>query len=319
GVPVRRDRGRGPRRQGDQPRPGLLPRVRRDEARPRRVLPVRRRRHRQRAVRASVHAPPVPEGAGRREGAPEARPRRRAPVAGDRPPALPAVEPDGRRAVRHRARERGVGRADVDGGVPPVEQPTRRHREARRVAHRPRSRTAVRLGAGPSGHPRRAGGPRRARRRRPPQDQRQQGSPRLRPDPARARVPRRTTCRARLRPRDRAPGAGRRHDGVVDQEPGPPPPLRRLQPEHPRPHHRRRLLRPRPARRARLDAGALGGGRRRRAAGLHDLHRPGALRRDRRPARRHRPAPLRHRPAAGVGRPRRGGGRPARGARRGGL
>ena len=97
-------RGRRPRRAADQPRPGLLPGPRRDQARPRRLLPVGGRRHRQRAVRAAVHAAPLPHRRDRREGAPEARPGRRAAVAGDRAAALPPLEPHRRRALRHRAR-----------------------------------------------------------------------------------------------------------------------------------------------------------------------------------------------------------------------
>ena len=72
----RRDRGRRPGRAREQPRPGLLPGVGRHQARPRRVLPRRRPRHRQRALRAALHAAPVPEGPGRRQGAPEAAARR---------------------------------------------------------------------------------------------------------------------------------------------------------------------------------------------------------------------------------------------------
>ena len=90
--------------------------------------------------RAAVHAAPVPEGAGRQEGAPEAAAGRRARLGRDRAAALPALEPHRRRAVRDRARVGDLGGADVDGRVPPVEQPARRHREARRVAHRPRPR-----------------------------------------------------------------------------------------------------------------------------------------------------------------------------------
>ena len=54
-----------------------------------------------------------------------------------------------------------------------------------------------------------------------------------------ARVRRRAPRRAGVRPRGRAPGAGRRHDDVVAQGPGPGEGLRRLQPERPRPHDRR--------------------------------------------------------------------------------
>ena len=130
--------------------------------------------------------------------------------------ALPALEPHRRRALRHRARRGDLGGADVDRRVPPVEQPARGHREARRVAHRPRPRAADATTTGPPGRPRRPRGPRRARRRRLPQDQRQQGHARLRADPARARLQGRTPRGARLRPRGRAPGPRRRHDDLVD-------------------------------------------------------------------------------------------------------
>ena len=72
-------------------------------------------------------------------------PARGAAVAGDGAAALPALEPHGRRALRHRAGQRDLGGADVDRRVPPLEQPARGHREARRVAHRPRPGPAVRL------------------------------------------------------------------------------------------------------------------------------------------------------------------------------
>ena len=82
-------------------------------------------------------------------------------------------------------------------------------------------------------------------------------------DHARPRPQGGTPCRARLRPRGRAPDARRRDHAVVAQGPRPPPPVRRLQPERPRPHHRRGVLRARLPRRPGLDAGALGRGRRR--------------------------------------------------------
>ena len=272
---------------------------------------VRRRRHRQRAPRAAVHAAPLPQGPGRRQGAPEAAAGRGAAVGGDRAAALPALEPHRRRALRDRAGQRDLGRPDVDGRVPPLEQPPRRHREARRVAHRPRPGAAVRLRDGTAGGARRPRDPRRARCGRLPQDQRRLRDAHLRPDPARARLQGRTPRRAGVRPRGRAPRARRRHHRVVAQEPRPAPPLRRLQPERARPHHRGGVLGPRPARRPGLDADPLGRGRRRRPARLHDLHGAGAVRRARRPARRHRRPRVRHRPAAGVGRPGRGRGQGA--------
>ena len=50
---------------------------------------------------------------------------------------FPRYKPARRRTVRHRAGQRDLGGADVDRGVPPVELPPGRHREARRVADRP--------------------------------------------------------------------------------------------------------------------------------------------------------------------------------------
>ena len=60
-------------------------------------------------------------------------------VGGDGAVALPALRPPRRRTLRHPARRRPLGGPDVDGRVPPVEQPADRHREARRVADRPGS------------------------------------------------------------------------------------------------------------------------------------------------------------------------------------
>ena len=189
------DRGRQPGGAGQQPRPGLLPGERGDQARPGRVLPGRRARHRQRAARAAVHAAPVPEGAGREEGAPEAAAGRRARLGRDRAAVLPALGPDRRRAVRDRARLGDLGGADVDRRVPPLEQPARRHREARRVADRPRPGRRVRLRHRAAGRARRPRGPRRARRGRLPEDLRRQGDARLRADPPRARLQGRTPRR----------------------------------------------------------------------------------------------------------------------------
>ena len=107
------DRGRQPGDPGQQPRPRVLPGERRDQAGPGRLLPVRRAGHRQRPVGAPVHAAPVPEGAGRRQGAPEAAAGRGAAVGRDGAAALPALEPHRRRALRHRARRGDLGGADV--------------------------------------------------------------------------------------------------------------------------------------------------------------------------------------------------------------
>ena len=231
-------------------------------------------RHRQRALRAAVHAAPVPQGPGRRQGAPEAAARGRAALGRDGAAALPALEPHRRRALRHRARQRDLGGADVDGRVPPLEQPARRHREARRVADRPRPRPAVRLRARCGGSPTSShevldelgavGFPKTS------------GSKgmhvyvRIPPDHGFKDVRRAALAFAREVER-RAP------DDVTTtwwtQGPRPAPALRRLQPERARPHHRGGVLRPRAARRPGLDADPVGRGRRRRPARLHDLHR----------------------------------------------
>ena len=86
-----------------------------------------------------------PDGRRRREGPPEAAARRSAALGRDRARALPALQPHRRRAVRHRARQCHLGGADVDRRVPPLELPSGRHREARRVADRPRPDAGVRL------------------------------------------------------------------------------------------------------------------------------------------------------------------------------
>ena len=88
----------------------------------------------------------------------------------DGPSALPALEPDRRRALRHRARQRDLGGPDVDRRVPSLEQPPRGHREAGRVADRPRPRTVVGLGAGEASRPCRPRGSGRPRCGREPED-----------------------------------------------------------------------------------------------------------------------------------------------------
>ena len=96
--------------------------------------------------------------------------------------------------------QRDLGGADVDRRVPPLEQPARGHREAGRVAHRPRPGAVVRLRRGAAGRGRRPRGARRPRRRRVPEDQRRRGPARLRPDPAR-----RTASRTYAAPRSPSP------------------------------------------------------------------------------------------------------------------
>ena len=149
----------------------------------------------------------------------------------------------------------------------PWNSPARRHREARRVADRPRpdARLPLRPGAAasptwptrcstssvPSGGPRQSGG---------------NGLHiYVRIDPAVGLQGRAAGC-ACLRPRGRAACARRRDDDLVAQGPRPDGSLRRLQPERPRPHDRQRLLGARQPRGHRLDPDPLGRGRRRRTA-----------------------------------------------------
>ena len=180
------------------------------------------------------------------------------------------------------------------------------HREARRVADRPRPRARCRDYAqvrrvahvahevldelGAVGYPKTSG---------------EQGPARLRPDPARPRLQGRTPGRARVRPRGRAARPRRRHhrrggartatrttcSSTTTRTPATTPsPRRTPSAASPTPGSPRR---------------SAGTRSTTRPARLHDLHRPGAVRRARRPARGHRRPRLRHRPAAGVGRPRR--------------
>ena len=85
--------------------------------------------------------------------------------------------------------------------------------------------------------------------------------------------------RARLRPRGRAPHAGRRHDHLVAQGPRPRHALRRLQPERPRPHDRQRVLGTGRPRGDRIDPDQLGRDRRGRPPPVHHRHRARPLRR----------------------------------------
>ena len=228
----------------------------------------------------------------RREGPPEAA-ARRARRRGCETVRLhfPRYGPHRRRAVRDRAGQRDLGGADVDGRVPPVELPPRRRREARRVADRPRSRCrtaasdSVRRVAGVAhevldelgavGWPKTSGG---------------NGPAHLRADRARrggsSDVRRAALAFAREVER-RAPDDVTTTWWRKDRDPADA--VRRLQPERPRPHDRQRLLGARACPEATVSTPiTLGRGRRRRAPRLHDRDGPGALRRARRPARRHR-------------------------------
>ena len=102
---------------------------------------------------------------------------------------------------------------------------------------------------------------------------------------ARARLQGRTTGGAGVRARGRA-AHRRRDDDLVAQGPRPHQAVRGLQPERPRPHDRGGLLGARQPRGDGLHPDPVGRGRRRGAAGLHDRHGAGPLRRARRPARR---------------------------------
>ena len=190
--PVGGDRGRQPGGAGQQPRPRLLP------------------SHRERAGRpsstwSSTTSPSGPASStrcasgracctGSRRGWPSKKVHQK---------RLPAGAPDwvetvqlyfprwGRTADELCVTELGLGDlggADVDRRVPPVEQPAGRHREARRVADRPRPGRRVRLRHRAAGRARGPRGPRRARRGRLPEDLRRQGAARLRADPPRARL-----------------------------------------------------------------------------------------------------------------------------------
>ena len=236
------------------------------------LLPERRRRDRPGAAGTAVHAAPLPR---RRRAA------RRCTRSGCRTGRRPGSRRCGctSRATTAHADElcvtelaqRDLGGADVHGGVPPVELAPGRHREARRVAHRPGSDAAtcdfdrVRRVAhvahevldelGAVGWPKTSGGT---------------GlhiyvriAPRL-------GVRRRAPGRPGVRPRGRAAGARRRDHRVVAQGPGPGPAVRGLQPERPRPHDRQRLLGARRTRTATVsDPDPVGRDRRRRCP--HDF------------------------------------------------
>ncbi len=169
GDACRRDRGRRPRRAGQQPRQGVLPGPGRDQAGPGPVLRGRGRG----SPPGGLPAPHRPQALSRRRhrGAvlPEAGAQGGAGVARHRPGDVP-VGPSRRRAVPHRRRPPRVGRQP---GVPrpqPLGRAPQRRRPARRAAGRP----------GPPARrpvldrPRRGGagacGPRGARVRRLPQD-----------------------------------------------------------------------------------------------------------------------------------------------------
>jgi DNA primase len=130
-----------------QPRPGLLPGARVDQARPGHLLPRVGDGHR-RALRerpCMLHR--FPDGlAG--EKVHQKRLPRGAAVGRDRASSCCTSRGGTGTADELCVTELAVGHlggADVDGRVPPVEQPPRRRRPARRVAHRPRPDAGVRL------------------------------------------------------------------------------------------------------------------------------------------------------------------------------
>ena len=184
--------------------------------------------------------------------------------------------------------QRDLGGADVDRRVPPVEQPARRHREARRVAHRPRpgaasatsppcagsptSPTRCSTSSAPSGFPKTSGG---------------SGLHvyvRIPPEHGFKDVRRAALAFAREVER-RAPDDVTTTWWRKDRDPHAA--VRRLQPERPRPHHRGGVLRARQPR---------GHASRRRSGGTRSTTSsprdctiatvPGPVRRARRPARR---------------------------------
>ncbi len=118
------------------------------------------------------------------------------------------------------------------------------------------------------------------RPRRVAQDLGLAGDPRLRAARTPVDVPRGPTRGAHARARGRTARPGPRHQSVV--EGGAPRRLPRLQPEREGPNRRLRLLDPPDPRRARVGAARVGRGSRGRAGHVHDRHRAGTVRRDRR-------------------------------------
>ena len=110
--------------------------------------------------------------------------------------------------------------------------------------------------------------------------------PHQRPHRAPLDVPGGAACRAGARPRRRAADAGQGDVEMV--EGGAPGRVPRLQPERQGPHGRFGVFGAAAARRAGLDAHVVGRGADLRGRGVHDRHRAGAVRLDRRPGRRDR-------------------------------
>jgi hypothetical protein len=148
--PSTRDRGRRPTSAGEQSRPRLLPTVHaRSQARPSSTWSSTTSPSVTASSTRSIERPCMlhrfPRASRATRSTRSASRQARPPWLETRAPALPALEPHGRRAVRHRARQRHLGSADVHRRVPsPGTAAAIRHRVARRVAHRPRPRTRLR-------------------------------------------------------------------------------------------------------------------------------------------------------------------------------
>ena len=129
-VSERRDRRRRAHGADQQPRPGLLSRARRDQARSGASTTWRSATAscaRCASGRACCTATPTGVGGEKiyQKRLPRARPT------GCRPRGAVPVRPDRRRAVRHGARQRHLGGADVDRRVPSLALAPRGHRAAR--------------------------------------------------------------------------------------------------------------------------------------------------------------------------------------------
>ena len=289
GLARGRARGRRQARADHQPRPGVLPGARRDQARPGRVLPLGLRRHRQRAARAAVHAAPLPQGGRRRQGAPEAaavrRPRRGwrrcgcTSHGGTAPPTSSASPRSPRWCGRCRCRRSSSTRGTA--GPSTWRSPTSGGSTSTRGRTAPGSACSG-WHTWPTRCSTTSGLPAGRRPRAAPGCTSTCGS---RPTTASPDVRRAALAFAREVER-RAPSEG--HDDLVAQGPRSRAPVRRLQPERPRPHHRRGVLRARQRDRHRLRPDPLDRGRRVPSRRLHHRHHARALRRHRRPARRHR-------------------------------
>ena len=187
-----------------------------------RERPTVLKRHPEGAESPPVYTKRVPEG--------------RAAVGADGHGRVPQ-RPQRHRAVPGRRRPRRLGGADVDLRLPPLAVAPRRRRAPRRAADRPRPDARHRLGRRRRDRARGQGALRRARAGQLPEDQRQQGHPRLPAGAARVHVPAAAPRRARRGPRGRAAPPGARDQPVVEggaRRAGVP----RLQPDGPRPDDR---------------------------------------------------------------------------------